>query len=111
MWGAIKDGHARTTPGKAVGFLFIPFFNIYWFFQVWAGFPTDYNRFVDRYKLPVTHLASEIYVAYSVLFLLSIIPFLGILSVIAILIITPIIAATTCDAVNRLAVKDKLRFS
>src|SRR5215472_4189380 len=36
MWQSIQDGHARTTPGKAVGFLFIPFFNLYWMFQaVW----------------------------------------------------------------------------
>jgi hypothetical protein len=28
-WSAINDGQARTTPGKAVGFLLIPLFNIY----------------------------------------------------------------------------------
>ena len=27
-WAALQDGHARTTPGKAVGLLFIPFFTV-----------------------------------------------------------------------------------
>ena len=51
MWSAIQDGHARTTPGKAIGFLFIPFFNVYWIFQVWGGFPADYNKYSERYRL------------------------------------------------------------
>src|ERR1700681_1097261 len=28
MWAAIQDGHVRTTPGRAVGFLFIPIYSI-----------------------------------------------------------------------------------
>ena len=28
-WSAIQDGHARTSPGRAVGFVFIPLFNFY----------------------------------------------------------------------------------
>ncbi|HUV53539.1 MAG TPA: hypothetical protein VMW64_10785, partial [Dehalococcoidia bacterium] len=32
-WASIQDGHARTGPCKALGFLFIPFFNFYWIFQ------------------------------------------------------------------------------
>jgi len=29
MWQAVPERFRRTTPGKAVGFLFIPFFNFY----------------------------------------------------------------------------------
>ena len=32
MWRQIPGREAPTTPGKAVGFLLIPFFNFYWFF-------------------------------------------------------------------------------
>jgi hypothetical protein len=33
-WKCLQPGGlARTTPGKAIGFLFIPFFNLYWIFQ------------------------------------------------------------------------------
>ena len=48
MWSSIQDGRARTTPGKAIGFMLIPFFNIYWIFQVWGGFTTDYNNFLTH---------------------------------------------------------------
>lgn len=34
----------KTSPGKAVGFLFIPFFNFYWVFRAWVGWVGDYNR-------------------------------------------------------------------
>ena len=43
VWVSIQDGHARTTPGKAIGFMFIPFFNGYWLFQSIWGFAKDYN--------------------------------------------------------------------
>ena len=37
LWQTVQDGRARTTPGKAIGFLFIPFFNIYWqFVAIWG---------------------------------------------------------------------------
>ena len=32
LWSLIPANKARTTPGKAVGFLFIPLFNLYWTF-------------------------------------------------------------------------------
>lgn len=104
MWASIKDGnHARTTPGKAIGFLFIPFFNFYWLFQVWGGFPTDYNNYVERHRLNIPPLGSGIYTGYPVLIVLSVIPFLNILTVLAALCVTLVIIAKTSDAVNRLA--------
>ena len=32
LWKLVPPEQAATTPGKAVGFLFIPFFNLYWNF-------------------------------------------------------------------------------
>jgi hypothetical protein len=103
MWSAIQDGHARSTPGKAIGFLFIPFFNLYWIFQVWAGFPTDYNAYVERYQLPLTNLSSGIYTGYPVLILLSAIPFVGIVTAVISPFVLLSITAKTCDALNALA--------
>lgn len=51
MWNAINDGKSRMTPGKAIGYLFIPVYGIYWMFQVWGGFPADYNAYLNRYHL------------------------------------------------------------
>ncbi|QTN34211.1 DUF4339 domain-containing protein [Akkermansiaceae bacterium] len=48
-WGCLRAGNPATSPGKAVGFLFIPFFNIYWIFVALAGLPKDWNRIVASY--------------------------------------------------------------
>ena len=50
-WRAIQDGCARTTPAKAVGFMFIPFFNFYWAFRLIWGFAKDYNAFCQRHRI------------------------------------------------------------
>ncbi|MEI6676792.1 MAG: DUF4339 domain-containing protein [Verrucomicrobiota bacterium] len=34
-WMALPEGFRFTTPGRAVGFLFIPFYNFYWAFVSW----------------------------------------------------------------------------
>jgi hypothetical protein len=104
MWSSIQGGRStRTTPGKAIGFLFIPFFNLYWIFQVWGGFPTDYNRYIEDHSLPVPKLSQGLYVAYPVLVVLCAIPFLGFLLALIATLVFIIVTAKTCDAVNRLA--------
>jgi len=42
-WKAVPKEIARTTQGKAVGFLFIPFFNFYWAFVSYMGLAEDLN--------------------------------------------------------------------
>lgn len=103
MWSSIQDEQARTTPGKAIGFLFIPFFNVYWIFQVWGGFPRDYNNYVDRRGLAVPHLSSGIFTTYPVLILLTAIPFLGMVVALVNVFLFVAIISKTCDAVNALA--------
>ncbi len=99
MWCAIQDGQTRITVGKAIGYLFIPLFNIYWIFRAWASFPTEFNRYIDRYGLPVEPLAGKAFVAYPILLLLA-----GILYVplLALPFVFVIVASNACDAVNRL---------
>ena len=50
-WRTIQDPHARTTPAKAVGLMFIPVFNLYWAFVLIWGFAKDCNAFCRRYDL------------------------------------------------------------
>ncbi|GEM_PF-3133548 len=49
-WALIQSPSARTTQGKAVGFLFIPFFNYYWIFQAVYGWAQDYDNYIKTYK-------------------------------------------------------------
>ena len=98
MWGAIQDGQTSTTVGKAIGFLFIPFFNLYWIFKAWGGFPAAYNSYVERYGLSVPKLGNAAFVAYPVSLLLGIIPL--------IIVVQPFVFTAviwqTCDAVTAL---------
>ena len=57
MWKKIPGKGARTTPGKAVGFLFIPVYNIYWWFPAIWGWSRDWNTYSKKSKekpLPVS---------------------------------------------------------
>jgi len=49
LWQVVQDGFARTSPAKAIGFLFIPVFNIYWNFQAYFGLAKDLNRYMHRH--------------------------------------------------------------
>jgi hypothetical protein len=48
-WAALQRGQARTTPGAAVGFLFIPLFNLYWIFVAFPGWASDWKRIRTSY--------------------------------------------------------------
>ncbi len=49
FWNSIPKAFARTTPGKAVGFLFIPFFNLYWYFVAFFCGSEDIDRALADY--------------------------------------------------------------
>ena len=101
-WASIQDGYARTTPGKAVGFLFIPFFNFYWVFQAIWGFAQDFNRYTQRHGIPAALLPEGLSLAYVLLFFVAWIPSLGILAI-AESMIGLILISQVCDAVNRIS--------
>jgi hypothetical protein len=97
FWNSIQDGHPRMTPGKAIGFLFIPFFNIYWLFQVYPGFATDYNRYIQEKGIQARPLSQGLLTAMAIFILVSIPVVNWIVQAMAI--------SKICDAVN--AIKGK----
>lgn len=102
MWKAIQDGHARTTPGKAVGFMFIPFFNFYWVFQAYWGFSQDYNSYIERHSMATNRLPEGLFLAYAIFSVASSVPYVGMLASIPCLVIFIILVVKICDAVNAL---------
>lgn len=63
-WQAVQDGMARTSAGRAIGFMFIPVFNLYWVFNAVWGLARDYNAFIKRHKLAVDPLPEWLFMAY-----------------------------------------------
>jgi len=49
LWSYLRYGYPRTTPGKAVGFLFLPGFNLYWIFVAFYGLAQDWNRITSQF--------------------------------------------------------------
>lgn len=50
FWKSIPGNIARVTAGYAVGFLFIPFFRLYWIFIAFIGGANDMNKAFKLYQ-------------------------------------------------------------
>ncbi len=48
-WKTIQDRHAKISPGKAVGFMFIPLFNTYWIYPAYVGLSQTQNQYIARH--------------------------------------------------------------
>jgi hypothetical protein len=101
-WTVIQDGNTRTTAGKAAGFLFIPFFNLYWMFIAIWGFAQEYNKYLARHNLTVATLNEKLYLAYPIAILACLVPFLNFVASIGALVLFIIITNNMIDAVNNL---------
>ncbi len=82
LWQQVQDGKARTTPGKALGYLFIPFFNLYWIFVVTKGLAEELNRCASQQNLHIKPASTGLMLAYCLLSFAAIVPLLGILAVV-----------------------------
>jgi hypothetical protein len=119
VWAAIQDGHARTTPSKAVGYSFIPFFQLYWLFQAYWGYAKDYNSYISRHDISTSRLPEALFLAYCIiplayvgvivllaitmpLWLLARMTLVSAVLAVPMYIITTIIVVKLCDAVNNL---------
>jgi predicted Zn finger-like uncharacterized protein len=82
MWAPIQDGKSSISPGRAVGFLFIPVFNIYWALSMVIGFAEDYNSFINKRSIKTKELPTTLFMIYAFVFMLTILfvttPMIGI---------------------------------
>jgi hypothetical protein len=70
-WTLLQGHGARTTPGKAVGFGFIPFFNFYWWFVSYAGLAQDNNRYMDEAAITGPRMSYGLAIALCVVGIVS----------------------------------------
>ncbi|MBN1273290.1 MAG: hypothetical protein JXB26_13565 [Candidatus Aminicenantes bacterium] len=100
MWKSLQDGHTRITPGKALGFIFIPVFNIYWIFRIIWGFAREYNAFLDRHSLSVPKLPTGFFLIYTILIVVSFIPYVVPFLAFPLACLALAVIYLICDAVN-----------
>jgi hypothetical protein len=127
-WQQIQEIHPRTTPGKAAGFMFIPFFNFYWVFVAYWGFARDYNKYIQNIELNIRPLNQKLFLTFCIMSVCAIIlpmftplfysygmvsyqvaavlmvggPFVALIVIIVAVIILIIVANKMIDAVNNL---------
>ena len=75
-WKALPEAHRKTTPGKAVGFLFIPFFNFHWVFVSFPALAKGYYSYGKQVNDPEIKDMSGLGMAYAVAFVLVWVVFL-----------------------------------
>ncbi len=75
-WSVLQGKTARTTPGRAVGFLFIPILNIYWTFVAIKGLAKDANSFLEQKNIMENKISENLSLAVSIA---SIIPYINII--------------------------------
>jgi hypothetical protein len=68
-WSILPASFARTTPGKAVGYLLIPLYNLYWAWNAIPGFAHDYNKYVAQSQSFVKPQPVKFYNLFCALYL------------------------------------------
>ncbi len=82
-WALLEGSTAKMTPERAVGFLFIPLFNIYWIFRAIKDLADAMNEFIEVNNLPVKKISVKLSLAASVAFVLNAVAILGPISALA----------------------------
>lgn len=128
MWKALQNASPSMTPGQAIGFMFIPGFNIYWYIRVLGDWAKVFNLNLKRKGLDLAPAPEGLFLATVALSLTSTFcvwmdmgswSFHGLPSrpyvmtmipraiMIASTILTIIVAEIVCDRVNALATAQK----
>ncbi|MCU0795074.1 MAG: GYF domain-containing protein [Akkermansiaceae bacterium] len=99
-WVLLQPNSHHSTPGRAVGFLFIPFYNLYWVFVAYWRWAQDWNRLVAfSGKHPAAPKMSEgIFLTHAILFVAS--GVLGIFGLIPYLVFHLIVHRNIAQAIN-----------
>ena len=100
-WAAIQHVQVRTTPGKAVGFCFIPLFNLYWNFVAMNGFVQDFNAVVQFEGRSNLKIPPAIGLFPPILLCVNVVPYIGCLSAALYLIFLPIYIMYVASRVDR----------
>jgi hypothetical protein len=97
-WKCLSYAGATVTPGSAVGFLFIPFFNLYWIFRAFAGFAKEWNLITSAYE--DTRLAPKMSEGMFLTFCICVVSMIG--APIAVILAFPVFSSM-CRAINFIA--------
>ena len=95
----MADHTHHATPRRAVGFLFIPFFNFYWYFIAYWRWSEEWNRIVPthRERQHAPRMTEGLFLTYPIL---NIAGFVASFAALPQMIIFFIIMKQMCDGIN-----------
>ncbi len=67
-WASIDGGAENLSPGKAQGFLWIPFFNFYWVFPAFVSLATQTNAKAEAEQNPAGRISRGFGLVIAILF-------------------------------------------
>lgn len=102
-WNQIQDARPRTTPGLAVGLLFVPLFNFYWIFVAVYGLSQELNKYAAQRSIQEPRVAEGLALTTCILLICTIIPCLGGLVALVNLPLTLIVLWQIADASRAIA--------
>ncbi len=109
-WKAVPDGFARLTPGKAVGYLFIPFYNLYWAFPSFGGLGSDCAMVATKKGLRGFSALPGLGLTYAILWVVNFvaqhIPVLGFFTAVADFVIWLLFYSSVVRLLNGLAMAE-----
>lgn len=68
IWETLPASYRKITPGKAVGFMFIPFYNFYWVFENYISLVRGYYEYGKQTRKPEIKDLYSLGVTYAILF-------------------------------------------
>jgi hypothetical protein len=74
-WSIVYDGRTGPSPARQIGFLFIPFFNVYWVFVALWGLARRLNRMARYHDLDVPTASQPLGFAICIYSCLTYLPF------------------------------------
>jgi hypothetical protein len=102
-WSLLQGHGARSTPGKAVGYGFIPIFWFYWWYYAYVGLAEDNNRYLTECGITPLRMSRGLAVTYYILnvcgITLGLIPIVGAVLTIPFMIIGFILAQQQRDCI------------
>ena len=75
-WASIDGGSIGMNPGKAQGFLWIPFFNFYWVFPAFVSLATQTNAKADAENIPEAKITRGFGLVIAILFCVTALTYL-----------------------------------
>lgn len=79
-WNQIQDGYQRTTSGMAIGFMFIPLFNLYWRFIAAWELTKNLNAYGERYGIQFPRVNEKLSLAACIVWCCAVIPLVNLLA-------------------------------